>query len=80
MTVIWNCPLTPAGNIGRPSETLHGQWIKTACNDISSEPIVRGLNNAVCQMVRTAQKMVSCGWTVMKKTVLEVLKVLPVSR
>jgi hypothetical protein len=37
-----NCPLTPAGNIRRPSEALLGQWIKTALDDISPESIVKG--------------------------------------
>jgi hypothetical protein len=37
-----NCPLTPAGNIRRPSEALLGQWIKTAWNDISPESIGKG--------------------------------------
>jgi hypothetical protein len=37
-----NCPLTPAGNIRRPSEALFGQWIKTAWDDISPESIVKG--------------------------------------
>jgi hypothetical protein len=37
-----NCPLTPAGNIRRPSEALHGQWIKTAWDDISPESIIKG--------------------------------------
>jgi hypothetical protein len=46
-----NCPLTPAGNIRRPSEALLGQWIKTAWDDISPESISRGLKSAVCQMI-----------------------------
>jgi hypothetical protein len=37
-----NCPLTPAGNIKRPSEALLGQWIKAAWDDISPESIVKG--------------------------------------
>jgi hypothetical protein len=39
-----NCPLTPAGNIRRPSEALLGQWIKTALDDISPESIIKGFN------------------------------------
>jgi hypothetical protein len=34
-----NCPLTPTGNIRRP---YLGQWIKTAWDDMSPEPIVKG--------------------------------------
>jgi hypothetical protein len=37
-----NCPLTPAGNIRRPSEALLGQWIKTAWDDILPESIIKG--------------------------------------
>jgi hypothetical protein len=37
-----NCPLTPAGNIRRPSEAPLGQWIKSAWDDISPESIVKG--------------------------------------
>jgi hypothetical protein len=29
-----NCPVTPAGNIRRPSEALRGLCVKTAWNDI----------------------------------------------
>jgi hypothetical protein len=36
-----NYPLTPAGNIRRPSEALLGQWIKIAWDDISPESIVK---------------------------------------
>jgi hypothetical protein len=36
-----NCPLTPAGNIRRPSEALFGQWIKTVWDDISPESIIK---------------------------------------
>jgi hypothetical protein len=62
-----NCPLTPAGNMRRPSEALLGQWTETAWDDISPESIVKGLKSAVCQTIRMEQKM-SCGRKIMKKT------------
>jgi hypothetical protein len=37
-----NCPLTPAGNIRRPSEALLEQWMKTAWDVISPESIIKG--------------------------------------
>jgi hypothetical protein len=39
-----NCPLTPAGNIRRPSEALLGMTFH-------QNPSSRGLKSAVCQMI-----------------------------
>ena len=37
IAAILNCPLTPAGNMRRPSEALLQQWIETAWMVISPE-------------------------------------------
>jgi hypothetical protein len=70
-----NCPLTPAGNRRRPSETLLGQWIKFALIDILPESIIKVLKTSVSHCMNGAEDGVL--WEEdQKKNSLLVMKVL----
>jgi hypothetical protein len=79
MTATWNCPLTPVGNIRRPTETLHGQWIKTACKHISPEPIIRGFKKYCVSKGKNGTEDCVLWKNGQEETCFVVRKVLPVT-
>jgi hypothetical protein len=75
-----NCPLTPAGNIRRPSEALPGQWIKTAWDDILPESIIKGFKKCCVSNDTNQTQDNACARKTVNKTLLLVIKVLTVIR